>query len=125
MGWLIPAAIGTSLGGAENSIFEGDSEMTNTIRKLLVSAALAGFVSGTSVAARAQDTSGGGDAGKAAGAKKAKVAKHCCAGQNSCKGQGGCGANKGKNDCKGQGGCSTYKAGCKGKGPCKEKAEPK
>jgi len=107
---------------AENSIFEGDSEMTSTIRKLLVSAALAGFVSGTSVAARAQDASGG-DAGKAAGStKKAKVAKHCCAGQNSCKGQGGCGANKGKNDCKGQGGCSTHKEGCKGKGPCKEKA---
>jgi hypothetical protein len=111
---------------AENSIFEGDSEMTSTIRKLLVSAALAGFVSGTSVAARAQDASGG-DAGKAAGksAKKAKVALHCCAGQNSCKGQGGCGANKGKNDCKGQGGCSTHKEGCKGKGPCQEKAESK
>ena len=51
-----------------------------------------------------------------------KVAKHCCAGKNSCKNQGGCGADKGKNDCSGKGGCSTYKAGCKGKGPCKDKS---
>ena len=96
--------------------------MSSTLKKLLVGAALSGFVSGTTAVAVAQDT--GGDQGAKAGktAKKAKAAKHCCAGQNSCKGQGGCGANKAKNDCKGQGGCSTYKAGCKGKGPCKEKA---
>jgi len=97
--------------------------MTSTLKKLLVGAALTGFVSGTTIVAQAQDTSGG-DQGATAGqaTKKAKAKAHCCAGQNSCKGQGGCGANKGKNDCKGQGGCSTHKAGCKGKGPCKEKA---
>jgi len=96
--------------------------MTRTIRKLLVGAALTGFVAGTSAAARAQDTTGGTDAQQAGKKTKAKVALHCCAGQNSCKGQGGCGANKGKNDCKGQGGCSTHKEGCKGKGPCQEKS---
>jgi hypothetical protein len=92
--------------------------MTKTARRLLIGAALTGFVAGTNAAvARAaypQDNSG-------AQAAKDKVAKHCCAGQNSCKGQGGCGATKGKNDCKGQGGCST-KSSCKGKGPCKDQS---
>ena len=111
----------TFLGGSGKSILKGNSHMTSTIRKLLVGAALSGFVAGTSAVARAQDTGDQGAAPAGKATKKAKVAKHCCAGQNSCKGQGGCGANKGKNDCKGQGGCSTYEAGCKGKGPCKEK----
>lgn len=93
--------------------------MTKTVRKLLIGAALTGFVAGTTSALTAAPIPGADDAG--ASTAKTKVAKHCCATQNSCKGQGGCGANKGKNDCKGQGGCSTYKAGCKGKGPCKGK----
>jgi len=88
------------------------------MRALLMGAALTGFVAGTTVASSAQ----AGDA-KDTGKKvaKEKVEKHCCKGQNSCKGKGGCGADKGKNDCKGKGGCSTQKAGCAGKGPCKEK----
>ncbi len=95
--------------------------MTNSMRALLMGAALTGFVAGTCVA---QDT--GGDKAAASGKKatKAKVEKHCCKGQNSCKGQGGCGATKGKNDCKGKGDCST-KSKCAGKGPCKESAEKK
>jgi len=92
--------------------------MRDTVRKILISAALTGFVAGTTLAASAAPSPQ--ETGQST--TKAKVAKHCCSGQNSCKGQGGCGANKGKNDCKGQGGCSTYKAGCKGKGPCKEKS---
>ena len=86
--------------------------MTKTARKLLLSAALTGFVVGTTVSANATPRPGGDTD------TKAKVAKHCCAGKNSCKGQGGCGATKGKNDCSGKGGCST-KTSCKGK-PCKD-----
>jgi hypothetical protein len=89
--------------------------MTKTARKLLLGAALTGFVVGTTVSATAKPQPGDDTTAKT------KVAKHCCAGKNSCKGQGGCGATKGKNDCSGKGGCSTYKEGCKGKGPCKEK----
>ena len=84
--------------------------MTKTARKLLLGAALTGFVVGTTVAASAAPNPADDSS------KTTKVAKHCCAGKNSCKGQGGCGAEKGKNSCKGQGGCST-KTSCKGK-PC-------
>lgn len=90
--------------------------MTNSMRALLMGAALTGFVAGNAIA---QDT-GKDSAGKKA--TKAKVEKHCCKGQNSCKGKGGCEANKGKNDCAGKGGCST-KSKCAGQGKCKE--EPK
>jgi len=90
--------------------------MTKTARRLLIGAALTGFVTGTTAALTAAPTPGNQESGVNA-AKKA-VEKHCCAGKNSCKGKGGCGANKGKNDCKGQGGCST-KTSCKGQ-PCTE-----
>ena len=83
--------------------------MTKTIRKVLVGAALTGFVMGASVAASASPN-------PADDSSTTKVEKHCCAGKNSCKGQGGCGAAKGKNSCSGKGGCST-KTSCKGK-PC-------
>jgi hypothetical protein len=88
--------------------------MNKTTRKLLLGAALTGFVMGTTVSASALPRPGGDDTQPT----KTKVEKHCCAGKNSCKGQGGCGAEKGKNSCKGQGGCST-KTSCKGN-PCKD-----
>ena len=90
--------------------------MTNSMRALLVGAALTGFVAGTSPRVLAQDTSGGDkskdqtaqDQGKAS---KSKKEKHACKGQNSCKGKGGCKSSdngcKGKNSCKGKGGCNT------------------
>lgn len=87
--------------------------MTKTTRKLLLGAALTGFVVGTTVTATAAPKPGD-DTTKKSNTQAA--AKHCCAGKNSCKGQGGCGANKGKNSCSGKGGCST-KTSCKGK-PC-------
>lgn len=92
--------------------------MNNTVRKLLVGAALSGFVAGTSVVSYAAKGPSAATAGKKT--TKTKVAKHCCAGMNSCKGQGGCGSTKGKNDCKGKGECST-KSSCKGQGPCASK----
>lgn len=89
--------------------------MSKTSRRLLISAALTGFVVGTTSALTAAPAPGAPAMGNVNNTAK-KAAKHCCAGKNACKGQGGCGANKGKNDCKGQGGCST-KTSCKGQ-PC-------
>lgn len=72
---------------------------------LLASAALAGFVAGSTPALSAQD------APLAKKAPKPKKDVHSCAGKNSCKGRGGCksGDNgcKGRNSCKGKGGCAT------------------
>ena len=101
--------------------------MTNSMRALLVGAALTGFVAGTSPKVMAQDTGTGnkpaaqGDQDQGKKAEKSKKEKHACKGQNSCKGKGGCKTSdngcKGKNSCKGKGGCNT-------KGSCapKEKA---
>jgi hypothetical protein len=85
--------------------------MTKSIRKVLVGAALTGFVLGTTAALSASPRPA-----KALADDSTTVTKHCCAGKNSCKNQGGCGATKGKNSCSGKGGCST-KTSCKGK-PC-------
>ena len=97
--------------------------MTSKVRKLMVGAAITGFVAGTTAVAFGagapdEETS---TTTKTTKAHKAKTEKHCCAGQNSCAGKGGCGDTKGKNSCKGQGGCST-KSSCKGQGPCAEKS---
>jgi gas vesicle protein len=85
--------------------------MTKSVRRILIGAALTGFVVGTTAAASAAPRPGN-DAKTA----KSAIEKHCCAGKNTCKGNGGCGATKGKNSCSGKGGCST-KTSCKGK-PC-------
>jgi len=83
--------------------------MTKTMRAALMGAALAGFLTGTTVVAQDQSTPPASTGKKST--KKAKVEKHACKGQNSCKGQGGCKAGdngcKGKNSCKGKGGCAT------------------
>jgi hypothetical protein len=83
--------------------------MTNSMRALLMGAALSGFVAGTNVSAMAQDNAAGKTAtpDNSQKATKEKKEKHACKGQNSCKGKGGCGSTKGKNDCKGKGECST------------------
>jgi hypothetical protein len=80
--------------------------MTKTARRILVGAALTGFVTGTTMAAIGHPVD---DDAPASGKKatKTKVEKHTCKGQNSCKGKGGCGTTKGKNDCKGKGECRT------------------
>src|SRR5215469_7827009 len=91
--------------------------MTNSMRALLDSAALTGFVAGTSPRVMAQDTGAApktqtDDSSKEGKkASKSKKEKHACKGQNSCKGKGGCKSSdngcKGKNSCKGKGGCAT------------------
>jgi hypothetical protein len=92
--------------------------MKNQFNALLLTAALAGLVGGTTVAAHAS-TQGPATAHSAkvlkAGLRysgsNADTAKHSCKGKNDCKGQGGCKSSdngcKGKNSCKSKGGCAT------------------
>jgi hypothetical protein len=85
-------------------------KMTNAF---LLSAALTGMLSGTTIAAHAQGTNGNSVKAVKAGVRLVSqtAPKHACKGQNSCKGQGGCKAGDngcaGKNSCKGKGGCAT------------------
>ena len=121
----------------QSTFLEGQKEreysMTKSIRALLVSAALSGFVAGASGIATSQtdsdkaasDKATSSDSGKKA--TKSKKDKHACKGTNSCKGKGGCGSTKGKNECKGKGECRTDgkpmpkedTGGCGGTGDCK------
>ena len=90
-----------------------------TIRKnsLVLTAAFAGLLSGTSSRLAAAPSSGGSNpavasqAGQLSTTLSADPDKHSCKGKNSCKGQGGCKSSdngcKGKNSCKGKGGCAT------------------
>jgi len=99
---------GSNRTGEENE--RSFTQMTKSMRALLMGAALSGFVAGTTIHATAQDTDkdkkdASSDSGKKA--TKEKKDKHACKGLNSCKGKGGCGATKGKNDCKGKGECRT------------------
>ena len=92
--------------------------MKNSLKALMLTAALTGLVGGTAVSAQAPSN---GPA-KASASKSATAAgvrlvgmddkdKHGCKGKNDCKGKGGCKAGdngcKGKNSCKGKGGCAT------------------
>jgi hypothetical protein len=82
--------------------------MTKSMGALLVGAALAGFVAGTTTTVNATGNNAldpGANAGEPAG--KPRREKHACKGQNSCKGKGGCGSTKARNDCKGKGDCRT------------------
>ena len=81
--------------------------MTRTARTLIISAAMAGLVTGT-MAITGCESEHGDHHGTAA--SDSSMSKHDCKGLNSCKGQGGC--NTGENGCKG-------KNSCKGKGGCK------
>ena len=89
------------------------------IRKnsLMLTAAFAGLLSGTTSRLSAAPSSGNANptvasqAGQLSGTLYADADKHSCKGKNSCKGQGGCKSSdngcKGKNSCKGKGGCAT------------------
>jgi len=94
--------------------------MKNSLKALMLTAALTGLVGGTSASAQAPKTSNG--PAKASASQSATQAgvrlvgmddkdKHSCKGKNDCKGKGGCKASdngcKGKNSCKGKGGCAT------------------
>ncbi len=84
-------------------------------KTLLAGAALAGLISGGSIASAASTSHGHGfvSANPTAGvlADEKKVEDHDCKGKGSCKGQGGCKSGEngcaGKNSCKGKGGCAV------------------
>jgi hypothetical protein len=82
--------------------------MTNSIKSLCLTAAVAGMLGGTAATLNAQPTGAAsvtaesGIAGAVAFQQTAKP-KHACKGQNACKGQGA----DGKNSCKGKGSCAT------------------
>jgi hypothetical protein len=89
---------------------------TNNVNNLVLAAAFAGLLGGTTARLNAQPVSGRSEAtasssafaGVMVAADQKDLPKHACKGQNDCKGQGG-GDKKhaGKNDCKGQGACAT------------------
>lgn len=86
----------------------------NSIKSLMVAAAVTGMMSGATALHAATTSSSptvqaSGSLGSAS--LSSHIQKHACKGQNDCKGNGGCksGDNgcKGKNSCKGKGGCAT------------------
>jgi hypothetical protein len=96
--------------------------MTNSMKALILTAAVSGFLGGTTTRLQAElSTQPGGQstatsnptAGVLAHSSQVddSTAKHSCKGKNSCKGQGGCKSSdngcKGKNSCAGKGGCAT------------------
>src|SRR6266481_5139611 len=94
-------------------VIQGELLMSKAKNTLLVGAALAGLLAGTSARAFAQSTDQKNDGSTKQDKKdkKSKTEKHGCKGQNSCKGKGGCKAGdngcKAQNSCKGKGGCAT------------------
>jgi hypothetical protein len=90
--------------------------MKNSMKTLMVAAAVSGLLSGaaTMQAATSPSTASVAKAGKASflnASLDQDTDKHSCKGKNDCKGKGGCksGDNgcKGKNSCQGKGGCAT------------------
>jgi hypothetical protein len=93
--------------------------MKNSVKALMLTAALTGMVGGTN--AFAQPSSNGSSntstsvnaatPGVVLTGMNAAKDKHACKGKNDCKGKGGCKSSdngcKGKNSCKGKGGCAT------------------
>jgi hypothetical protein len=104
--------------------------MKNSLKAMMLSAAVSGLLTGSTTPLHASPShNGGAQLGQLAFASASFAAqdtdKHSCKGKNDCKGKGGCksGDNgcKGKNSCKGKGGCKTGDNGCKGKNSCKGK----
>jgi hypothetical protein len=90
--------------------------MNNTVKALILSAAVSGILSGSAL--RAQTVNGNTGAKQLTSAKVGLASgsfddkdKHSCKGKNDCKGKGGCKSSdngcKGQNSCKGKGGCAT------------------
>jgi hypothetical protein len=89
---------------------------SNNVNNLVLAAAFAGLLGGTTARLNAQPVSGHSEAtasssafaGVMVAADQKDLPKHACKGQNDCKGQGGGDKNHaGKNACKGQGACAT------------------
>ena len=82
--------------------------MSITKRNLIVTAAIAGLLTGVAVKSYGDD-SATNSAGSSASSSDSS--KHDCKGKNDCKGKGGCKTDanscKGQNSCKGKGGCKS------------------
>jgi hypothetical protein len=87
--------------------------MTKSMKSLMMGAALAGLMTGTTAMAQSPSSQSLSSNSNNIGhnATSFDKDKHACKGQNSCKGKGGCKSSdngcKGKNSCKGKGGCAT------------------
>lgn len=83
----------------------------HTTKALLAGAALAGLISGGSVAQAAGITKSAKTISAGTMADEKDKDTHDCKGKNSCKGKGGCKSGEngcaGKNSCKGKGGCAV------------------
>ena len=90
---------------------------SNNVSNLVLAAAVAGLLGGTTARLHAQPVSGHADTASSSSAfagvpvadDQKPLPKHVCKGHNDCKGQGGPTGSKdaGKNACKGQGACAT------------------
>jgi hypothetical protein len=98
--------------------------MKNSLKTMMITAAVSGLLGGTAARLQAAQTTPTPDGTTKMSASKLNTGKvsftkvsydekdkHSCKGKNDCKGQGGCKSSdngcKGKNDCKGKGGCAT------------------
>ncbi len=95
--------------------------MKNSMKTLMIAAAVSGLMSGAATMQAAPTHSGTSTvstakAGQASFLRASLNAddskdKHSCKGKNDCKGKGGCKSSdngcSGKNSCKGKGGCAT------------------
>jgi hypothetical protein len=95
--------------------------MKNSMKSMMLTAAVSGLLGGTAEGTQTTPTHEGTAKVSASKLNTGKVSfsrvsyddkdKHSCKGKNDCKGQGGCKSSangcKGKNDCKGEGGCAT------------------
>jgi hypothetical protein len=98
--------------------------MKNSIKTMMLTAAVSGLLGGTAARLEASQTTPASESTVTVTSSKVKTGKasftkvsfdekdkHSCKGKNDCKGQGGCKAGdngcKGKNSCKGKGGCAT------------------
>jgi len=83
----------------------------NTANNLVLAAAFAGLLGGTTARLTAQPLTGAAansSVGVLVAADQKELPKHSCKGKNDCKGEGGGNAKQwGKNDCKGKGACAT------------------
>jgi hypothetical protein len=89
---------------------------SNNVNHLVLAAAFAGLLGGTTARLNAQAVSGQSETTASSSASAGVMVadgdkdlpKHACKGQNDCKGQGGGDKkHRGKNACKGQGACAT------------------
>ena len=90
--------------------------MTNSMKAMMLSAAVTGLLGASPLVLNAAPlnpsvSANGAFLGQTAYANGVAADKHSCKGKNDCKGQGGCKSSdngcKGKNSCKGKGGCAT------------------